>query len=135
MDDHTIPCNALIKVEADVEHIKERLDDMKSVGENLSRLTTLMELQQESNNTQNTLMQQQSDQLILLSNTVEKLNDKIDRTDKKVEDLDTTLNAQLKKDTISIADIRNKVLKVIGGLVASALAIGIIKMIIDNIKL
>ena len=135
MDDHTIPCNALIKVETEVEHIKERLDDMKSVGENLSRLTTLMELQQESNNTQNTLMQQQSDQLILLSNTVEKLNDKIDRTDKKVEDLDTTLNAQLKKDTISIADIRNKVLKVIGGLVASALAIGIIKMIIDNIKL
>lgn len=133
MPDHNMPCAKSIRLEAEMESVKERLDDMKGIGENLTRLTTLLEMQQISNEKQNGLIEQQSSQLGKLGNTVEKLNDKIDRTDKKVDDLDKAVKTSKSKDNISWKDIRNKVGWLAVGILGSSMIYGLIKSLSENL--
>ena len=133
MPDHKTPCEKVVRVEEELKNVKERLDDMKGVGESLMRLTTLLEMQHESNEKQNCLIEKNTEQLAHLGRTVDKLSDKIGSTDEKVDSLETTLKHSSAKDMFDWRDIRNKIGWIGVGIIGSAIIYELIRVLYNSL--
>lgn len=81
-------------IEGRLNTVEERLDNLESIKEAVTRLTTLAEVSHEQNRERDGLIRQQSDALVNVKEFIaeqkvilEKMNAKIDKTDNKVEEL------------------------------------------------
>lgn len=81
-------------IEGRLSTVEERLDNLDSIKDAVTRLTTLTEINHDQNKERDNLIRQQSDALISVKEFIaeqkvilEKMNVKIDKTDNKVEEL------------------------------------------------
>jgi methyl-accepting chemotaxis protein len=102
-------CEKVIRLEAMVEEMKEKVSHFDKVPEALAELSTTLRYQSESNDRRDILLQEQTKTLNEISTntrlqtqTIEKLNEKIDETN-------ATLNEKIDNTNQKVCDLAKQV--------------------------
>jgi uncharacterized phage infection (PIP) family protein YhgE len=102
-------CEKVIRLEAMVEEMKEKVSHFDKVPETLAELSTTLKYQAESNERRDALVQEQtrtlndiSTNMRLQTQTIEKLNEKIDETN-------TSLNEKIDSTNEKVCDLAKQV--------------------------
>jgi phage shock protein A len=79
----------ITRLEGRADHTDKKLEELYQDGKVLGKLTTLMELQVESNKRQDEQMQKQNETMLKMSHSMEKMSDSYEKLDGRVGKLET----------------------------------------------
>lgn len=133
--DHEL-CEKVIELSVEVKNLKEKVDNLDGISTALTKMSTILEIQVQDNKDRDKLIGKISESLTSVlqvtaeqSKSLERLNDNIQETNNRLDDMDKRMSEEHKSDSISISEMLKKGFWIGFGVVAT----GIVYMVIKNL--